>query len=237
MGSFVLSFNCMLKKFLPPPPPIHLPFFIVGTILILLGGIIALFFVLYPQNMVGSFLQSLPMQFGEGRIVTSGSSLEILRIENNLQLRFVIDEKDQGKAEVLSDKLGVTNEWMKGISLAVDEETLNKLAEHLPLRSSITFKDSSILLTGSAFSLLQSGLPKEGVELATRSGRMQVVRENNNYGIKIEKPADLLVDATESGKLNLSKKISSELFQISEKISTIDLKLEGKSLEGEIKVK
>ena len=219
----------MLKKL-----PIHLPVFIGGSILIFICGLIGLLLVMYPME-VNSFFGRLTGSFQTVALVGSGSSVEIYREQNQLRLDFEIDEEDSEVFEQLSARLGISEEWKKGIGLTLDNESLDRLTSHLPLRAGIDVEDNKILITSLGLkSFLHSGVSGERITFATGSGQLDLSAGNEEYELKLKEPKELVRYATESGKMNLSNKVTSGLFSLMEKVDTIELSLKGKSLEGEI---
>ena len=213
--------------------PIHFPLFIGGSLVILITGLIVSFFVLYPNTMVQSFVQSVQQRLGMQKLTQTGSKVNISASGGQLRMQFTVAEKDQEGAARFSQSLGVSGNWQKGIEVGLDDKTLTQLEPFLPLQADMSFEEKKIVLSSRSFSFLKSALPQSGTEFATGSGKLSFNGEGNNYHLKIEKPTDLLVYATSSGKLSLSKKINS-VFSIGDKVATIELNLAGKNLDGEI---
>lgn len=216
---------------------IHMPLFISGSLVIILGGLLATYVVLYPHSMVGGFFSNLIPQLGSVGIVSSGSRAEISLVQDRLILRFDLAVDDVALAKRLSEKLGVTTDWQEGVEVSIDANTAEMLRPFLPAESTILFDDTKVQFLGGTVSFLQSALPKETASFATGSGSVKVYRDEHQISVLLQQPSDLVVYATESGVMNISGKIDSELFSLSDKVATIDLRLEKKSLRGEIVLK
>jgi len=214
---------------------IHLPIFIFGSIAIFIAGTIALFVILNPvlaQGMVD--LIKKPFQSVDLR---SSSSVELYQEGDTLKVKFKLIEQDKPQFLVLSEKLGVNNAWQEGIGMGLDEESMNSIRPYLPLKSDVHLNGNTIQLTGSSFNFMPSGGGGEEISFATDGGTLRYTGGQTTASVYMEKPSSLVSYATASGKLNLSRKIESELFSLSDKIATIDMHIKGKSVEGKIVLK
>ncbi len=226
-----------LRNFLSLNLPVHLPLFISGATLILVFGLLAMYVVLHPTSMVGSFFQTIDQRLGVVSITQDGSSVLVKRLEEKLYLEFDIKADDMPLAETYSKNLGVSTEWTRGVELVLDEVTLNQLEPFLPARATVTFDDKKLILSSKSHRFLKSALPKDTFSFATGSAELKVFRDENRLSVLINQPKELVVYATASGKLNLSRKIDSELFSLADKVATIDVSLMHMSLEGELVLK
>lgn len=218
-----------MKKFLSS---INLPVFIFGSIAIFIAGAIALFVVLNPvqaQRIVD--LIKKPFQAVDLR---SSSSAELYQEQNTLKIKFEILEQDRSQFLALSEKLGVGSVWQEGIGLGLDEESMSSIRPYLPLKTDVHVNGNTIQLTGSGFNFLPSGGSGEEVSFATDGATLRYTVGQTSASVFMDKPAVLVSFATASGKLNLSRKIESELFSLADKVDTIDVHIKGKSLEGKI---
>ncbi len=216
--------------------PIHFPLFISGSIVILIVGLLVGLFVLYPENFIRPLVQSFQSKLGMQKLTDSGSSVDISSTKGQVRFQFAVLEKDKEAAARFSRNLGVSEDWEKGIEIGIDDETAKDLEPLLPLKANLKFEDKKILISNKSFSFLKSALPRSGTEFATGSGKLSFVGEGSKYQLKVTAPEDLMIYATSSGTLSFSKKMSS-LFSIGDKIATIELNLNGKSLDGAIVLK
>jgi hypothetical protein len=229
MRSFLTT---TLKKF-----PLHLPLFISGSVIILSLGLLALFFVLYPQSSLVAFFRSIDERFGVVAVTQTKSTVEISRLEDRLLFQFKIDEEDKEKVEEFSRRLGISSSWSEGLDIALDSETLGNIEQYLPVKSSMEFGDNKIILSSKSVRFLQSALPKESMSFATGSATVRLFHDESRMSVLMHNPKDLVVYATQSGSLSVSKKVETVVFSIADKIGTIDLSLKNKSLDGEIVLK
>src|SRR4051794_21888444 len=100
--------------------PIHFPLLIGGSITILAIGALALCMVLYPQNPIRVFAMELQNRIGMHKIASQSSTVEISETPGQLRLQFAIVDNDEASVKRFSERLGVSNEWEKGISLGLD---------------------------------------------------------------------------------------------------------------------
>ncbi len=215
--------------------PLHFPLLISGSLIILVLGAAGLFFILNPGINYSAVLASFESKLGIKKLVSS-STVEISEVGDQLRLQFNILEQDKEKALAFSNQLEVGDSWQKGISIGLDQKTLNQLEPLLPINTNVSFEGNRVILSSKSFNLLKSGMPQSQIDFATGSANFSWSAEGSRYNLVMENPVELLVYATSSGKLNLSKKINS-VFPIAAKVSTIDLSISGKSLDGSIVLK
>ena len=214
---------------------IHLPFFIFGSIAILIVGVIALFVVLNPVQ-AQVFVDLIKKPFNAVDLVTA-NKVEIYRDQNTLRMKFQIEEKDKQSFIMLSEKLGVTTKWQEGISFNLDEESMNQIEPYLPLTTDVSIEGNIVTLTGNAFNFMPSGGVGDEVYFATEGATLKFARGTTQADLYLTQPEHLISYATASGKVNLSRKIESELFSLASKVDTIDIEIKGKSVEGKIVLK
>ena len=217
--------------------PIHIPLFLVGSVVILAIGAFVLIVSLYPQSMIGSFFQSTVQFFGERSIIERKSEVQIERVGNQLVLHFTIVEEDQIAVQKLSEYFHVSTDWSRGIEISLDEKTLDLMEGYLPVKSSVTLEDKRIVFSSRSRDFLQSALPKEDVFFATGSGKLRMSNGENQFHIQLDNPEVLFSYATESGKLSVSNKVERDLFSFAEKIGTMELRVRPNRLDGSIFLK
>lgn len=216
--------------------PIHFPLFISGSIIILATGLLVGLYILYPDNFMTPFVQSFQQRIGVQKLTAASSSVDISATGGQLRLQFSIVDKDREAVKQFSENLGFGEDWEKGIEMGLDDKSIKQLTPFLPLRANVAFENKKVLISSKSFSFLKSALPETGSDFATGSGRVRFVGEGSKYHLQVSEPRDLLIYATSSGTLSLSKKLSS-LFSIGDKVATIELNLNGKSLDGAIVLK
>jgi len=214
---------------------IHFPTFIFGSVVIFIAGTVALFVVLNPAQAQG-FVDLIKKPFNAVDLV-SANKVEIYRDQNTLRMKFQIQDKDKVPFTMLSEKLGVTTKWQEGISFNLDEESMSQIDSYLPLTTDVSIEGTVITLKGGAFNFMPSGGVGDEVNFATNGATLKYAGGKTQANLLVNQPAELVSYATASGKVNLSRKIESELFSLASKVDTIDIEIKGKSVEGEIKLK
>ena len=131
-------------------------------------------------------------------------------------MSFTIRSLDQSKAHHLSEKLGIGDEWMKGISMEVSDQTAEKLKPLLPKRGYLWFQDDQVQMSSFVWNTLTQ-------PMNSSEGAMQVI---------LDDPSKQLQEATSSGDLHVSSKFLSHLFQLASKLSRIELVLDNNQLKG-----
>lgn len=213
---------------------INLPLFVSGSIVIFALGALALFLVLNPvlAQSISDYV-TRPFQ----SVVTQSSSVEIYSEQNTLRFKFNIQDKDKGSFMQISEKLEVGNAWQEGLGFGLEDSSMKQIEGYLPLKADVAVEGNVITLSGSVISFLPSAIVEDTVTFATDGATLRYASGYTNASVFMNQPVPLITYATASGKLNLSRKIESELFSIASKIDTIDLNLKGKSLEGKIVLK
>lgn len=157
--------------------------------------------------------------------------------DSSVNASFQINSKDQQNMQQFSNNLGVSTDWTRGITLKFDQDTVNFLSKVLPKKLSLSFAPKEVDFNNQGLSLLNSSLPAQSYRLATGSANLNLKRvSNESFTLDMIDPAPLLRYATSSGKLYLSNELQG-LFPILDKIATIELKVNGGDLQGQIKLK
>ncbi|MBI3485873.1 hypothetical protein HY025_02905 [Candidatus Daviesbacteria bacterium] len=195
----------------------------VGLVIIL---ILAIAFLLIFQNQ--SWVKEKLVQKSTADIFIQG---------NHLKINFKVKDSGQAKLNSLINNLGVSNDFLNGISLELDSASLAKLSKSLPTQVKLQINDKQISFQGSNTSLLSTGLPNQSFHFASASSSINLkFVSDENYDLEIIDPEPLAVFATSSGTLHLSNKLQG-LFPILSKIAKINLVVNGKSLNGELLLK
>mgnify|MGYP001570165861 CR=1 FL=1 len=131
------------------------------------------------------------------------------------------------KASILSQKFSYFREKMK----------------ERRIQTKISFEPNHerlIVRVSNNFALLpkEEERIREKFELATDSGRVSLRSANiKDFDLRVESPSSLIKYATESGKMNLSKKVTIGMFPILERIVKMEIEVIGKSVTGEIELR
>lgn len=185
------------------------------------GIIIFLILILFSNK----FLLSQTIHKSTANFSVQGSKLVI---------DFDIADIDQDSAIKLSKTLGVNTNWTGGIELELDKQSLEWIEDKNPEKVYLDFSDDSISFNSSPVYALNNVLPEERINFSTGSARLNLVRKRNgDFNLKLKDPQDLIFYATSSGKLTISEKMQI-LFPILNKIDTIDITLQEKSVKGRI---
>lgn len=172
--------------------------------------------------------------------LTDQSTAEISIEGNMLKINFDIKEADKAQLLNFSQKLGITDDYLHGFAIELDQKSLDYLRPSTPAQVSIFFKENSLVFkskTGTS-SNLQSSLPKEDFNFATGSSSINLkVSGGQSYSLKVLDPKPLIDLASSSGRIFYSKKITSFILPILERIATISLEVNLKSINGEITLK
>lgn len=149
---------------------------------------------------------------------------------------FKISPKDQDNVALFSQNLGVTQNWIKGIHLKLDLSNTNFM-KNLPSKIQLKFAPKEVDFESPGLPLLNSALPSKDYHFASESGKLDLKQiSDQSYTLVINDPAPLIKYATSSGQLYFSNQLR-ELFPILSKVATIELKVNGGTLNGSIKLK
>lgn len=172
---------------------------------------------------------------------SSASKAEIFLEENILKINFKIAKEDEQNSRQISKKLDVTNQWISGMSMVLDDKTAKIVSDSLtgptkedPLILNLQFKPESIEFSTNEKAVLKSILPETSYTLSTDSARISYkFRSDKDFELSIDKPLEIINYATASASVRLSHKLQI-LFPILSKIATIDLKAVDRFIKGEI---
>ncbi len=157
---------------------------------------------------------------------------------NNLNIKFNLVTTDLPKARAFATELGVSSDFFNGISLGLDEQTINKLSTSLPAHVSLKIEPKKLIFNSPGSLALSSTLVKNKYQFATGSGKLNLVADGDgrDYNLDILDPEPLVRFATNSGQLSLSTKFN-PLLQLAPKIAKIEVRVSNKSISGKIELK
>ncbi len=162
------------------------------------------------------------------------SKVDIFLEGNLIKMVFDLTESDKKTAIGLSNKLGISADWISGLSFRLEDQSLGRVAKVLPLSSEIVVTDKVIRLL-NGYKLLTSGSSKAVTTFATGEGRLNLkYGSDQNFDLEVINPEELVAYATQSGQVSGLSELQSLLFLLSSKMSKIDLSIEGKNLSGEL---
>lgn len=150
-------------------------------------------------------------------------------------VNFKISSFDRGNLAQFVQNLGVSDDFTKGLSVTVDEQTAKSLEGFLPQEVTLRVLPKEIRFESAGWGgFSRSTLDYKTLESAYREGKIEVIDlGGGKFEIKIENPGKVLSEATTSGKLRLSEQLTKEgLWQILSKFARIDLEVSKKVLEG-----
>lgn len=169
--------------------------------------------------------------------ISEKSTASIYIKSDRIYFDFKIAKKDQISAQDFLDNLGAEKSLLQGISLELDQNSINELSKILPANLIINFSRSKIVFKERQRIHLKSFISHQRYEFATDSAKSVFILGNDrDFSLDIENPKPLFDYATSSGKLHLSKK-SEQLFPILSKIAKIELQVNGENVEGSIILK
>lgn len=177
------------------------------------------------------------INFSKEKIDLNKSFAEVFLDGEKLVFKFDISPDDLEGAKSFSNALGLKDQkFLEGFSIDLDKSTKDKISSIFPNKLFLDFDGKKLKFKSSSISFLKSSLGKKDFKFATGSGKINLNYQNGqDFELNLEKPKDLVTYATISGNLSLSQKIDF-LFPIAGKIAKIDLRVSGKTIEGEIEL-
>jgi hypothetical protein len=164
------------------------------------------------------------------------SQVNLTTDNQSINASFKIAQKDQANVTAFSQNLGVSEEWTKGIHLKLDLGSSNFM-NNLPPQLLLRFNPKEVNFESPGLPLLNSALPSKDYHFATESGKLDLRRiSDKSYTLSITDPEPLAKYATSSSQLYFSNQLRT-LFPILSKIATIELKMNGGSLRGVVRLK
>lgn len=189
-----------------------------------------------PQLFGGFFnrLGVLAQQVYQGGVFTEKSSAKLWTENNSLKLSFALTKEDQSKMKQFNNNLGVGDDYLEGISLELDPESIQKLSEFLPVNIVLTIEPKKVTFGSSILPTFASSLIKETKEFSTGEGKLKFIKSSDSeFQLVLENPDPLVQYATASGQIVLSDKLRL-LFPIMDRVGTIEMLVNGKSISGSI---
>lgn len=199
--------------------------------------IIFLVFFILIFSLISIYITSVNPQFLDTKIFRKESTANIYIQNDQLKIDFQIIDEDFQKAANFSNNLGISSDWLLGVSLTLDQRSLFALKQVLPLNPNLNFSDNSLNFSSTKNSDLNSSLPVQNYEISTGSAKLTLsVRGSNDYNLEVIQPDLIVKFATISGQVYLSSQVE-QLFPIMSKIAKIVLVVKGKNVSGNILLK
>jgi hypothetical protein len=213
--------------------------FLLFLVLTVLTGFLAVTTFFRPQLLIGSFnrLKDLGGDIYQGRVFAEKSSARVFTESTKVNIQFKIVKNDKSALSQFNQKLGVGEEYLKGIVLDLDDVTIKKLEDYLPLDLTLEVTPDRVNFKSGIVPGFVSSLVTETKEFSTGSGKLKMSQfSSSEFKLEITEPEPLLKYATESGQFVLSDKLL-PLFSILARVGTIELLVNGQSVSGGINVK
>lgn len=157
--------------------------------------------------------------------------------DNRITLKFKVIKDEAEKVAIFAQNLGVSQNFLQGISFEIDEATRAKLQQFTPATLNLDMSDRRLGFSTPNLKGLESSLIKDKLNFATSSANISIkVAGDREFKALINDPEPLLKYATQSGQISLSEKLE-PLFPILSKVGTIRLEVNGSHIEGEIVLK
>lgn len=197
--------------------------------LLLIGSLISLLlvFIFFPNKFL-----SWPGKF----LPVAKSRVELSLEEKILNLKFTINPQDEAGLLVFNQKLGISEDWTKGISLELDESITSQIGSSFPNQLKLNFQDNKLEFSSDGLSY-GNPLSSKTFSLATNSASFQVnAKSAQDFTIDIFDPNQVVYLATNSGKLRLADQ-ANLIFPILSRIARINVRMQNKVVNGYIQLK
>lgn len=172
-----------------------------------------------------------------GEIFREKSTARVWAEGSQLRVQFKVVPEDKVAMAEFNQKLGVDDDYLDGISFELDQESIVRLSNLLPLDLTLSVTGGSLKFDNGVLPGFTSSLITDTIEIATGSGKLNLKRHSaSEFTLDVEDPAPLLHHAVTSGQLVLSDKLA-QMFPILERVSTIELRVNGKSVNGSFNLK
>lgn len=162
-----------------------------------------------------------------------------LSLDNQtLKVNFQVSPSDRAEVDDLNNRLGLDPNWTKGLTVSLDASSAGYLRSELPTTLIVSFNPGLIRFhSPNRQLLLQNSQPGTEYHFASSSGSLDFKKiDQMSFSLLIHDPAVVITEASHSGSLYLSDRLQ-PLWPILQKVATIDLKVLGKNINGEIKLK
>lgn len=208
---------------------------ITGTLVILLGVFSG--GIYFHQKITRVLFTNLSHQPFLLSSLFPSSTAQINLEGQDVTVNFKINKEDQTKLEQFSQNLGVGNEWTKGISLSLDEQTVLLLQTYLPSEVKLNIEPNKIVFS-SQTKENSTFIDPQMLSTSSPSAEAQKIHMENlsdGYSVEITDPDQVLTQAVNTGQVKLSDKLTSQgLWQLLAKLDRIKLEVHGHDLSGEI---
>jgi hypothetical protein len=209
------------------------------SILVVLISILALTTIFRPDvfqemfSRIGIFAADLK----SGKMWKEKSQAKLFVEEGSLKINFQITPEDEKSLKFFNQKLGVSDSYLQGIALKIDEATQKKLQSFLPVHLDLQIGEDKIMFDSGILTGFASSLVTETTEFATGSSKLKMSQYSpTQMEVDINQPEPLLQYATSSGQFVLSDKLQ-PLYPILGRVSAIKMSVNGKSVSGKVKIK
>lgn len=210
-------------------------FLTLGTLVLLIALIIGLL-AFYPSKNSINF-ETLINLFLERVSLRDRSYVKLTYEGNTINLSFDIAPEDVEEAAKFSKRLGIKDDWMEGISLTLDQKTVNLLRDNLPEKVALDFEDQGAGFSSQSSPKLKSSLLGKNYQLATATGSLTLnASSERDYDLKIVEPLAVLEYADAQGKIYLSTRAEG-LLPLVEKIARIEIYSKNGEIKGKIQLK
>ncbi len=213
--------------------------FLLFLVLIVLTVVLAVTTFFRPQIFIETFnhLKNLTQDLYDGRVFAEKSTARVFIENNKLNIEFKVASKDKVALSQINQKLGSEDAYLEGVSIGLDETSIKKLANFLPLELDLQITPDRVEFRSGIVPGFASSLITETKEFSTGSATLKMSQYSaSEIKLNITDPEPLLRYATESGKFVLSDKLL-PLFPILARVGTIEMSVNGKSVSGEVAFK
>jgi hypothetical protein len=169
--------------------------------------------------------------------VLERSSTDLYIEDGYLKFKSKITNNDKLKVIEFNRRLGVSGDYLEGVAIKLDPDSLSKLQPLMPVHVSLDFDNDRVNFFSQGKNLLSPGFSGQNANISTGSGKLSFQANNaQSFNLEIQDPEPVLQYATQSGQLHLSSKLNG-LFPILDRVAIINLTVNGKNINGEVKLK
>lgn len=209
--------------------------FLLFLVLIVLTSILAATTFFRP-DLFGK-IKVYALDIYSGKLWKEKSTARVFLEEGSLKIVFDIADEDKANLGKYNNKIGVSSAYLEGLAFKIDDNSQKKLNSFLPLHLDLQIMPDEINFQSGIVPGFASSLVTETKEIATESGKLKFAQySQNEFQLEIVDPSPLLKYATSSGQFVLSEKLL-QLYPILERVGTIKMSVNGKSVSGEVRLK
>lgn len=214
-------------------PPLNYLILITAAVILVFSVAVLTFFKPETFNTFSLVLSNV----FEKTNLASKSSASLEYTVDRVKINFDITERDFKKVEVISAKLGIGDDWTKGVQLQLNSEMIGYLKDNLPQEFVLNFNEDGLVFTSKGAPVLKSALADKKYEFSTGSSKLTLNSLSpKDYDLEIIEPEKVLKYASSSGKLYVSQRLDGVL-PILSKIAKIEIRSRNGEVRGEIKLK